>query len=113
MTQADDSSPRTTYLTLERRMSTAGEALSRAELVRWCSSGSASGNGAAVERHLRRMLARGAGGPGFQPFWLRLLGTTVWRRGDLPEALACFRAALKKLIETPPAPDLPYSISLD
>lgn len=106
MTQADDFSPHTTYLALERRMSTAGEALSRAELVRWCNSGSASGNGAAVERRLRRMLARGAGGPGFQPFWLRLLGTTVWRRGDLPEALACYRAALKKLIETPPAPDL-------
>lgn len=103
MTQADDST-RTTYLALEHRLGVAGEALSRGELVRWCNSGTASGHGAAVERRLRHMLARGAGGAGFQPFWLRLLGTVVWRRGALPEALECFRAALKKLIEAPPPP---------
>jgi len=105
MTEVDDPT-RTIYLALERRLSTAGEKLSRAELVRWCNSGTASGNGAAVERRLRQMLARGAGGAGFRPFWLRLLGTVVWRRGALPEAIACFREALTRLVEVPPAPDL-------
>ncbi len=103
MTEADDPT-RTTYLALERRLATAGQALSRGELVRWCTTGTACGQSAAVERRLRDMLARGAGGAGFQPFWLRLLGTTVWRRGALPEAVACFRAALEKMVEAPPPP---------